>query len=304
MLKAVRHFVTLDGFGLDRELLRILGECRHLIHEAAPERIKHELDQIIPSPRAFEGIRVMEETGLLFELFPGLDALRSMDREKGFVLETYGHTVDGFKYLPRYSGLYGLDESALRNTGYALLFHDLGKAFTFSYDEKKNLVHFFYHEKHSREMAASIMESMRFSGAEIKTILALIESHMRIFLISGADSTEKAVRRLVYKMEGLCPLLIVHSLCDMFGSSGGTENPSTRRVEAKCQEVLRMYYEWRREPLPRLINGDDLLALGFGPGPLLGMILAEIREKQISGEIRGKEEALRHASTYLSQRKS
>ena len=94
-----------------------------------------------------------------------------------------------------------------REVGYALLFHDLGKAHTFSYDEGKEAVHFFYHERYSRDIALSVMESLRFSAGEIKAIVALIVSHMRIFLISGPDATERAIRRLVYKMEILPPCL-------------------------------------------------------------------------------------------------
>lgn len=299
MLKAVRHYVTLGDFSLDGELVAAIGDLRGHIHETAPERVKYELDQIVVAPMAYEGLKALEETGLLFELFPDLLALKKMDEEKGFVLETYGHAVDGFKYLRRYGALYGLDEKALRNVGYALLFHDLGKAFTFSYDQAKKAVHFFYHERHSRDMAERIMEGMRFSAGEIKAVLTLIEHHMRIFLISGAESTERAVRRLVYKMEELSPLLIVHSMCDMYGSSGGEENESTRRVEERCGDIFRMYFEWKKEPLPSLVSGHDILSLGFQPGPLVGMILADIRERQISGEIREKGEALRYAGSFL-----
>jgi len=299
MLKAVRHFATLEGFALDAALEDAIRELKEFIHTAAPERLKYEMDQIIISARAYEGMKVLERMGLLFELFPGLLRLKEMDEEKGFVLETYGHTVDGFRYLGKYGRIYGLDEKALRNVGYALLFHDLGKAHTFSYDEEKGVVHFFYHERHSRDMAASIMQSLRFSTDEIKAIVSLIENHMRLFLISGPATTERAVRRLVYRMEDFTPMLIVHSMCDMFGSSGGEENPSTRQVEETGRAVLKMYYEWKKKPLPRLIGGDDLLAAGFRPGPLVGMVLTEIREKQIAGEIREKEEAMRHAVSFL-----
>ena len=299
MLKAVRHFATLDGFILDSDLERAIRELKGLIHQSAPERLKYEMDQIITSGRVYEGMKALERTGLLFELFPELLKLKELDQEKGFVLETYGHTVDGFQYLGKYGRIYGLDEKALRNVGYALLFHDLGKAHTFSYDEEKGAVHFFYHERHSRDTAVSLMESLRFSTGEIKAIVSLIESHMRIFLISGPATTEKAIRRLVYKMEDLTPMLIVHSMCDMFGSSGGEENPSTKQVEETSGAILKAYYEWKKKPLPRLVSGDDLLVAGFRPGPLVGMVLADIREKQISGEIREKEEALQYAASFL-----
>ena len=106
-----------------------------------------------------------------------------------------------------------------------------------------------------------------------KAVLALIESHMRIFLISDNESREKAVRRLVYKMGDLTPSLILHTMCDMYGSSGGIDNPSTEQVKKCCEEILEAYRESLKEPLPRLLNGNDLIALGFVQGPAIGSCL-------------------------------
>jgi tRNA nucleotidyltransferase/poly(A) polymerase len=295
MLKAIRHMATLEGFRLDDALVAAIRELRGLIQTVAPERIKHELDQVMPSKGAYDALKIMEKTGLLFEIFPELDALRNLDREKHFVLETYGHTIDAFTYLPRESSLCGLDEKAAMNVGYALLFHDLGKAYTFSYDEQKDAVHFFHHERVSKEIAARIMERLRFSYHEERSIFSLIEHHMRIFLISSGESAERAVRRLVYKVGNLTPSLVVMTLCDMYGSSQGEENESTRRVRVRCGEVLDAYEEWKRTPLPRLVNGHDLMALGFQQGPGIGRVLDDIREKQISGEINERSEALAYA---------
>lgn len=300
MLKAIRHFATLKGFSMDVELIRAIQELKALIHQVARERIKYEIDQVIVSDHAFEGIKMMEQTGLLFELFPDLLALKKLDQEKGFVLETYGHTVEGFRYLARWGRFYELDDRGMRNAGYALLFHDLGKAHTFSRDDVKNVVHFFYHEKVSRDLAVKIMDRFRFSTLDIRTVVELIENHMRVFLISGNESTEKATRRLVYKMGDLTPSLLALTLCDMYGSSGGRENESTIQVRKRCGDVLGAYEEWRKKPLPRLVTGYDLLTLGLAEGPFVGKILEDIREKQISGELAGREEALTYAKGRLA----
>ncbi|OPY78937.1 MAG: Poly(A) polymerase I precursor [Syntrophorhabdus sp. PtaU1.Bin153] len=300
MLKATRHFATLEGFSMDMELVRAIQEFKTMIHEVAPERIKYETDQIIVSDRAFEGIKMMERTGLLFELFPDLFSLRKLDQEKGFVLETYGHTMEGFRYITRWGRFYGLDDRGMRNTGYALLFHDLGKAHTYSRDDIKNVIHFFYHEKVSSDLATKIMDGLRFSSLDVRTVVKLIENHMRVFLISGNESTEKATRRLVYKMRDLTPSLLVLTMCDMYGSSGGSDNESTVQVRKRCDEVLDAYEEWRREPLPRLITGHDLLTLGLAQGPSIGKVLEDIREKQISGEFTGREEALTYAKNQVA----
>lgn len=300
MLKAIRHFSVLKGFMLHDTLKDAIIELGYLINEVAPERIKYEMDQIIISGNVLAGLNTMTSTGLIFKIFPELYALKQMDIEKEFTLETYGHTIGGFKYLKRYCRLYKLDEKILSSVGYALLFHDLGKAYTFSFDEQKGLVHFFYHERISCEIASAIMERLRFSTHEIRSIESLIKNHMRIFLISSNESTEKAVRRLVYKMGDLTPSLILLTLCDMYGSSGGKENPSTRHIKIKCREISNEYNEWQKEPLPNLVNGYDLMELGFIEGPEIGKTLGNIREKQISGELNTKEEALDYALTLLN----
>lgn len=301
MLKAVRHFTALEGFIMDDLLIDAIRGLKHCIHQTAPERIKYEMDQIVISSKAFLGFKMLWTTGLLFEIFPDLYALRKLDEDKEFVLETLGHTIDGFKYLKTFSRTFELDERNLRNTGYALLFHDIGKAHTYSRDNTKNTVHFFYHEKFSCTLTNSILEKLRFSSSESKSIIRLIENHMRIFLISNNESTEKAVRRIIYKLGDLTPSLIVLTLCDMYGSSGGNENDSTVMVRKRCDDVLRGYKAWRKKPLPRLITGNDLIKLGFEEGPIIGKILNDIREKQINGEMTLSEEALGYARNQLEE---
>ena len=82
MVKAVRHLSVLTGFILDPAFKEAIGANRKLIAQTAAERIKYELDLIMTSPNPYKGIRIMEETRLLFELFPELVSLEKMDSEK------------------------------------------------------------------------------------------------------------------------------------------------------------------------------------------------------------------------------
>lgn len=70
MVKALRHLSALRGFTLDPRLKAAIGANRRLIRRTAVERIKYEIDLMLVSPHACKGIEVMEETGLLFEIFP------------------------------------------------------------------------------------------------------------------------------------------------------------------------------------------------------------------------------------------
>jgi poly(A) polymerase len=46
-----------------------------------------------------------------------------------------------------------------------------------------------------------------------------------------------------------------------------------------------------RKPKP-LINGHDLLALGYSQGPRIGEILKAVEDRQLEGELKTKEQAL------------
>lgn len=299
MLKAARHYTALNGFSIAPEVRASMARFRDLIRQTAAERIKYELDLIMGSRNAGRGIEVLASSGLLFELFPELLPMGRMDKEKNLDPASLGHTLGAFKYAGRIRRFHPLEEKEARQVAYALLFHDLGKPMTYSFDVEKGRVHFYYHERLSRQIAETIMERLKFGTSEARAILSLIENHMRLFLISNKEASDRATRRLVYRMEDLTPSLVSLTLFDLYGSSKGKENASTRQVRKRCREVLGAYEEWKKAPLPRIVTGTDLLALGFTEGPELGRLLKEIRERQIAGEITSKDEALQYA---LSER--
>jgi len=48
-----------------------------------------------------------------------------------------------------------------------------------------------------------------------------------------------------------------------------------------------------------LLTGKDLIALGMKPGPALGALLAEIREKQLQDELKTPRQAHAWAKKHL-----
>ena len=301
MVKAVRHFATLPGFRLDGSLMEDCRALSFLVCQSAPERIKYELDHIITATGPDAALQVLQSTGLLFHIFPELMRLHELDERERFDLKTLGHTIDGFAYLDRFGMMANLSREEVRNVGYALLFHDLGKADRFLFDEDRRVVHFYHHEKVSRDLAHEIMVRLRFSTHDMRVIEFLIINHMRIFLLASSGSSERGIRRLVYQAGDLTPHLIVHTLCDLYGSSGGEDNPSTLQVRETCRHVEEAFEEWKMEPVPPLINGRDLLALGFKEGPSVGNLLRSIRDRQIGGDLRTRQEALDLAEAFLRQ---
>jgi poly(A) polymerase len=63
-------------------------------------------------------------------------------------------------------------------------------------------------------------------------------------------------------------------------------------VESHCLRILTLFQEKDIVHPPPLITGHDVMALGYSSGPKVGQILNFIRQKQVEGEIRNREEAL------------
>jgi poly(A) polymerase len=50
----------------------------------------------------------------------------------------------------------------------------------------------------------------------------------------------------------------------------------------------------------RLVTGKDLIAAGYRPGPMFGVVLGDIEDAQLEGRISTPDEALRMAKEKLS----
>ncbi len=51
---------------------------------------------------------------------------------------------------------------------------------------------------------------------------------------------------------------------------------------------------------PRLITGDDLIALGFEPSPRFKKILREIEDHHLDGTLKTREEALHYVRMHYT----
>jgi tRNA nucleotidyltransferase/poly(A) polymerase len=298
MLRAIRYLCTLDDFSMDEKLSEEIASKKGLILRIPGERIKMELDQILLSPRQHAGLRILYETGLLITLFPELKGLDLLGQEEHHHLNALSHTLlalDKISWATEWMRLKGfnlsLSQEDLICLGYAILFHDIGKQNTCSKDEKGK-VHFYHHESFSCEAATRIMERLRFSNLIRERVLHLIQNHMRILNLP-LETKEMALKRLVHQIGEEIPLLVIHSLSDKEASRGVLSRKNDDVVESHCLHLLELFRQEEVVHPPPLITGNDVLALGYHAGPRVGQILDIIRQKQVEGEIKTREEALR-----------
>jgi poly(A) polymerase len=123
-------------------------------------------------------------------------------------------------------------------------------------------------------------------------VLHLVKNHMRILNLSW-ETKETALRRLVNQIGDETPLLVLLSLADKEASRGILSVQIDDVVERHCLRILELFREKDIVHPPPLITGHDVMALGYSSGPKVGQILSFIRQKQVEGEIKNREEALR-----------
>ena len=94
---------------------------------------------------------------------------------------------------------------------------------------------------------------------------------------------ESTLKRFL-RMPAFDEHLELHRL-DVLSSNGNLEN--YRLAKRKLAE----FGEQELKPEP-LITGDDLIALGYSPGPVFGRILHALEDAQLDGRIGSQSEAL------------
>jgi poly(A) polymerase len=295
ILRAIRYRCILPGFDLAEPLKEEIARRRELLSSVAPERIRAELDEIILSPLPAQGLWLMHELGLLSCVFPELTPLAGLPQGRHHLTDALSHTIEVVGEavnLARKGNPFSLrpTDQQLLIVGYAALFHDLGKTTTQSIDEQGE-VHFYGHPQESARLAQGIMRRLKFTNRVRDGVMLLVENHMRILTLATGKPLDKALRRLIHAMGKEISLLLLLGLAETGSKVNGSKDEQGLFMHL-CRRLWDLY---EREDLispEPLLKGRDLLSLGHAPGPRMGEILSAVRERQIAGELRTKEEAL------------
>jgi poly(A) polymerase len=301
LLRAIRYRCTLSGFDLIAPLKDEIARRRELLAAVAPERIRAELDEIILSPLPAQGLWLMHELGLLSRIFPELADLKALPQGRHHLRDALSHTIEvvgEVDRLARKGNPFSLrpTEQERLILGYAALFHDLGKPATQIIDEQGE-VHFYGHPRESARLAQGIMRRLRFASRVREGVILLVENHMRILTLATGEPLDKALRRLIHAMGVEIKLLLLLGLAET-GSKGNGDRGEQGRFMDLCRRIWDLYESEDLIAPEPLLRGRDLLAMGHVPGPRMGEILKEVRQRQIAGELRAREEALRFVEEH------
>jgi tRNA nucleotidyltransferase/poly(A) polymerase len=298
LLRAVRFAARL-GFRIEAETFAAIQKLAPRIKTVSAERIREELIKLFAAPPddlaknaavqppreneppAARGLELLRESGLLEHVLPELVPTISCEQSPDYHPEG-----SVFNHLRLMLSKMAPDADPL--LPWCILMHDIAKPVTASSDAKTGSIHFYEHEKIGADMAEAVLGRLRFPRRQIDAVVKAVRCHMQF---KDAPRMRKAtLRRLL--MRPTFPLELELHRMDCLGSH--------RRLDV-FDFLVEQAAELGKQPEvhPPLLTGADLIALGMTPGPAMGRLLAELREKQLQDELKTPAEARKWIKSRL-----
>ena len=272
LLRGVRFAATL-GFQIDPSTWAALRDQAASISDVSAERIRDELVKIFLHPSRVRGFDLLDESGLLEILLPEVTRMKGCEQPPEFHPEgdVFVHTRLMLSLLP---------EAVSIPLVFAVLFHDIGKPQVARTDETGR-IRFNGHETASAVMAEKILERLRFSNAQTGDTLVAVKNHMAF---KDVQHMRVATLKRFLARPTIDDELELHRV-DCLGSHGMVDN---------YDFLLAKREEFSREPLipPPLVTGQDLISMGWKPGPLFKKMLEAVQVRQLEGTLTTRDEAL------------
>jgi poly(A) polymerase len=311
LLRAVRFAAQL-GFAIEPQTMAAIRKLAPKIELISAERIRDELIKLFSppgwsssfslsgntlkrelQPHAACGLVLLRDSGLLPGVLPELITTVACEQSpdfhpEGTVFEHIRLMLEKMATdLPSPRSDFGA-ASAHPSLPWAVILHDIAKPATAELDPATGKIHFYGHEKVGAALAERILTRLRFPKKQIDEIVACVRQHMQF---KDVKQMRKATLRRLLMCKTFPLELELHRL-DCLGSHGDLghyEFLVEQAAELEKQPAIR----------PPLLTGKDLIALGLKPGPALGALLAEIREQQLSDELKTPRQARAWAKKRL-----
>jgi poly(A) polymerase len=280
LLRAVRLAAQL-AFRIDAETFAALQKNASLLASVSAERVRNELMKLFRAPHAARGLELLRQSGLLAQTIPEIEATIECEQSPEYHPEgtVYNHLLRMLEQLPL---------TAPPLLAWAILLHDVAKPVTFSKDPATGAIHFYGHEKIGAEMAENILRRLKFPRKQIEEVAQCVLCHMQF---KDVPSMRRAtLRRMI--LRPTFPLELELHRLDCLGSHGALDI-----YQLLVNETREL--ENQPEIKPPLLTGTDLMALGMHPGPAMGALLSQIRDKQLQEELKTPEEARAWAAAQL-----
>ncbi len=299
MMRAIRFAVSLtdsmrvkDGFNTKKRPRKLTVKTPFAIEERtrkaitrnaknlkciAIERIQDELNKILLSDYAAEGIELLRKLKLLQYILPELEKGVGVSQNRHHIYTIYEHLILSLKNCP----------SPKIEVRLAALLHDIAKPETKRGEGP--YATFYNHDHVGARVSEKILGRLKYPRHIIDKVKLLIDNHM--FYYNVDEVGESSVRRLVRKvgLENIDDLIDLR-IADRLGSG------VPKAVPYKLRHFKYMVEKVSRDPLSVKmleINGNDLIKeLNLKPGPVIGAVLDVLLSEALDDPGKNKKEAL------------
>jgi len=273
MLRAIRFACSLD-FRIAPKTWNAIQSFAADVLQVSWERIRDELVQIFTGPNPGPGLDLLHESGLLLHVLPEVEAMRGImpSVEKPAGMDIFAHARAGLTMLRKPSV----------PLAFATLLHDIGRPparFESASDSPEN------HAQPGVKISREICRRLKMSNEETERIADLVSTHVEF--LREKEMPESSLRRIFRRPDFADHLELFRAHCLSYKLS----------LDAyfKYLERTKGYEQVPEAPL--LVTGDDLIAMGYSPGPIFSRILRTIEDLQLDGVLRSREEALEYVRT-------
>ncbi|MGZ4339318.1 MAG: HD domain-containing protein [Gaiellaceae bacterium] len=251
-----------------------------------------ELSKLLLGAHPAKALRIARDTSVLVELLPEFEAAVGFDQESRY----HSLTVDEHTFEVVQAAADAKRSLVVR---LAALFHDLGKPHV-GWRGTDERLHYYAksgystksHEQVSAELADQALTRLRYPTELRRRVVRIVRSHM---LDTTRADPLRARKLLARYGDSLLEDLFDHKEADLRGKG---ERPADAEV-AKLDLLRQVVDEQRSQPhrvRDLAVRGDDLIRIGFRPGPALGRALQKLLEEVVrTPELNTKEALLRRA---------
>jgi poly(A) polymerase len=279
LFRAVRFAVQL-GFAIEPETWKAVCRLAPLSKDLAPERVREELVKCLVSPDPARAFELLDDSGLFRVWVPEVEELKGCEQPPQFHPEG-----DVFKHVRLMFSLLRKNNPTI---ALSVLLHDIAKPATATVDPDGR-IRFNGHETVGARMAEAILRRLRFPNQVIEDVSSCVRNHMAF-----KDAKHMRVSKLKRMMSRptfedemelhRVDCLGSHRVMDVYDFLNG------KREEFSQEEI---------QPEP-LLNGNDLMAMGVKPGPVMGKILGQLMDEQLEGRLKTRGQALEYARQFAA----
>jgi len=275
LLRAIRFAARLD-YTIVPETFEAMKQAAPLIHKTSPERVRDEILKFLTEGAARRAFELLDTSGLLEEILPEVARMKSVEQPPAFHPEgdVFEHTLIMLDKM----------EHPSPALAFAILLHDVGKPLTQTFEDR---IRFNLHDKVGGREAHKICRRLHMANEDTDRITWMVENHMRVDTCPKMRPSK--LKRFV-RHEAFQDLL---ELCRLDCVASHNMLETIHWIE----EYLAQLAPEELKP-PALLNGKDLIAMGYTPGPQFSEILGAVEDAQLEGKLPNPNSAKQYVQTH------